>query len=96
MALRLGDTAPNFRAQTTIGEINFYEYLGDSWGILLSHPADYTPVCSTEIGRTSQLHEEFQKRNVKVLVVSVGVIQHDSSQCFRYLYRPFCLHHWTR
>jgi thioredoxin-dependent peroxiredoxin len=75
MALRLGDTAPNFRAETTIGDIEFYEYLGDSWGILLSHPADYTPVCTTEIGRTSQLHQEFQKRNVKVLVVSVDKVE---------------------
>lgn len=75
MALRLGDTAPNFRAVTTVGEIDFYEYLGDHWGILLSHPADYTPVCTTEIGRTSQLHEEFKKRNVKVLVVSVDAVE---------------------
>lgn len=75
MALRLGDTAPNFRAVTTMGEIDFYEYLGDSWGILLSHPADYTPVCTTEIGRTAQLKEEFEKRNVKVLVVSVDPVE---------------------
>lgn len=75
MALRLGDTAPNFRAVTTIGEIELYEYLGDSWGILLSHPADFTPVCTTEIGRTAQLKNEFEKRNVKVLVVSVDPIE---------------------
>lgn len=71
MSLRLGDAAPNFRAQTTIGEIEFYEYLGTSWGILFSHPADYTPVCTTELGRTALLKEEFKKRNVKVLAVSV-------------------------
>jgi alkyl hydroperoxide reductase subunit AhpC len=71
MALRLGDAAPNFKAQTTEGEIDFYEFLGNSWGILFSHPADYTPVCTTELGRTALLQEEFAKRNVKVLAVSV-------------------------
>jgi len=71
MSLRLGDTAPNFKAQTTAGEIDFYEYLGDSWGLLFSHPADYTPVCTTELGRTALLTDEFAKRNVKVLAVSV-------------------------
>ncbi len=71
MSLHLGDTVPNFKAQTTIGEIDFYEYLGDSWGVLFSHPADYTPVCTTELGRTALLKEEFAKRNVKVLAVSI-------------------------
>lgn len=71
MSLRLGDTAPNFRAQTTEGEIDFHEFLGNSWGVLFSHPADYTPVCTTELGRTAQLKEEFAKRGVKVLAVSV-------------------------
>lgn len=71
MALRLGDVAPNFKAQTTAGEIDFYEYLGDSWGILFSHPADFTPVCTTELGKTALLMDEFAKRNVKVLAVSV-------------------------
>jgi thioredoxin-dependent peroxiredoxin len=71
MGLRLGDTAPNFKAQTTAGEIDFYEYLGTGWGILFSHPADYTPVCTTELGKTALLREEFEKRNVKVLAVSV-------------------------
>ncbi|MDB5248482.1 MAG: alkyl hydroperoxide reductase subunit C-like protein [Segetibacter sp.] len=75
MALRLGDTAPNFKAVTTVGELDFYEYLGDSWGLLLSHPADYTPVCTTEIGRTAELGEEFKKRNVNVLVVSVDPVE---------------------
>ncbi|WP_257666420.1 peroxiredoxin [Parapedobacter tibetensis] len=71
MSLRLGDTAPNFKAVTTIGEIDFYDYTKDSWVVLFSHPADYTPVCTTELGRTAQLKEEFDKRNVKVLAVSV-------------------------
>lgn len=74
MSLRLGDTAPNFRANTTEGVIDFYEYLGDSWGVLFSHPADYTPVCTTELGKTALLKEEFAKRNVKVMVVSVDSI----------------------
>jgi thioredoxin-dependent peroxiredoxin len=71
MGLRLGDTAPNFKAKTTIGEIDLYAYLGEGWGILFSHPADYTPVCTTELGKTALLQEEFRKRNVKVLAVSV-------------------------
>ena len=71
MGLRLGDVAPNFKAKTTAGEIDFYEYLGDSWGILFSHPADYTPVCTTELGKTALLQEEFVKRNVKVIAISV-------------------------
>jgi len=74
MALRLGDTAPNFKAQTTAGEIDFYEYLGNGWGVLFSHPADYTPVCTTELGKTALLADEFAKRNVKVLAVSVDPI----------------------
>jgi alkyl hydroperoxide reductase subunit AhpC len=75
MSLRLGDTAPNFKAQTTAGEIDFYEYLGTGWGILFSHPADYTPVCTTELGKTALLAEEFAKRNVKVLAVSVDPLE---------------------
>jgi alkyl hydroperoxide reductase subunit AhpC len=71
MSLRLGDIAPNFQAKTSIGDIDFYEYLGDSWGVLFSHPADYTPVCTTELGKTAQLKDEFAKRNVKVLALSV-------------------------
>ena len=71
MSLRLGDTAPDFTAESTEGKISFYDYLGDSWGVLFSHPADYTPVCTTELGRTALLKEEFAKRNVKVLAVSV-------------------------
>lgn len=77
MALRLGDTAPDFTAQTQLGEINLYEYLGDGWGVLFSHPADYTPVCTTELGQVAHLLDEFTKRNVKVLALSVdGVESH--------------------
>jgi alkyl hydroperoxide reductase subunit AhpC len=75
MGLRLGDIAPDFTAKTTEGDINFHQYLGDSWGVLFSHPADYTPVCTTELGRTAQLKEEFAKRNVKVLAVSVDPLE---------------------
>jgi len=71
MSLRLGDIAPNFQAKTTAGDIDFYEYLGTGWGVLFSHPADYTPVCTTELGKTALLQQEFAKRNVKVLAVSV-------------------------
>jgi thioredoxin-dependent peroxiredoxin len=74
MALHLGDTVPDFKATTTNGDISFHDYLGNSWGVLFSHPADYTPVCTTELGRTAQLKEEFAKRNVKVLAVSVDPI----------------------
>jgi thioredoxin-dependent peroxiredoxin len=75
MSLRLGDTAPNFQASTTVGDIDFYEYTGDSWAVLFSHPADYTPVCTTELGRTALLKEEFAKRNVKTLAVSVDGLE---------------------
>jgi alkyl hydroperoxide reductase subunit AhpC len=71
MSLRLGDTAPNFQAKTSAGDIDFYEYLGNGWGVLFSHPADYTPVCTTELGKTALLQQEFSKRNVKALAVSV-------------------------
>ncbi len=71
MSIKLGDTAPDFDAESSLGKINFYKYLGDSWGILFSHPADYTPVCTTELGKTSQLKPEFDKRNTKVLALSV-------------------------
>lgn len=71
MSIRLGDVAPNFQSETSIGKIDFYKYLGDSWGVLFSHPADYTPVCTTELGRTAALKGEFEKRNVKVLALSV-------------------------
>ncbi len=71
MSLRIGDDAPNFSAQTTEGEIDFYQWLGNSWGIIYSHPADYTPVCTTELGRTAQLKDEFAARDTKVIAVSV-------------------------
>ena len=72
MSIRIGDKAPNFTANTTQGPINFHEWLGDQWGVFMSHPADFTPVCTTEIGRVANLKTEVAKRNVKVLVVSVG------------------------
>ena len=75
MSLRLGDIAPDFTAKTSIGEINFYAYLGDRWGVLFSHPADFTPVCTTELGRTAALQDEFAKRNVKVLALSVDGLE---------------------
>lgn len=75
MSLKLGDIAPNFTAMTTEGQITFYDYLGDKWGLLFSHPADFTPVCTTELGRTAQLKNEFDKRNVKVMAVSVDSIE---------------------
>lgn len=71
MALRLGDTVPNFTQQSSEGEINFYDWVGDSWVILFSHPADYTPVCTTELGTVAKLKPEFEKRNTKVLALSV-------------------------
>ncbi|MBD1428906.1 MULTISPECIES: peroxiredoxin [Sphingobacterium] len=75
MSLRLGDDAPNFTAQTTIGEIDFYDYTAGSWVVLYSHPSDFTPVCTTELGRTAQLKSEFEKRNVKVLALSVDPVE---------------------
>jgi thioredoxin-dependent peroxiredoxin len=71
MSLRLGDIAPDFTANTTEGTIQFHEWLGNSWGMIFSHPADFTPVCTTELGRTAQLKDEFEKRGVKVIAVSV-------------------------
>ena len=74
MSLKLGDIAPNFQAQTSEGDIDFYQYLGDSWGVLFSHPADFTPVCTTELGQVAKLKKEFEKRNVKVLALSVDPV----------------------
>ena len=71
MSLRLGDDAPNFTAETTEGTIDFYEWLGDGWGVLFSHPADFTPVCTTELGTVAKIKDDFAKRNVKVIAVSV-------------------------
>ncbi len=73
--LKLGDKAPNFDAETSEGKINFYDYLGDSWGILFSHPADYTPVCTTELGTVANYKKEFEKRDVKVLALSVDGLE---------------------
>ena len=69
--IRLGDLAPDFTADSSFGTINLYEYLGDGWGILFSHPADFTPVCTTELGSASKFKDEFDKRNVKMLALSV-------------------------
>ena len=75
MSLRLGDTAPDFVQESSEGTIRFHEWLGDSWGVLFSHPADFTPVCTTELGLTAKLKEEFAKRNVKVIALSVDPVE---------------------
>lgn len=74
MTLRLGDEAPDFSAETTMGRINFHEWLGDGWGILFSHPKDYTPVCTTELGTVAKIKPEFDKRNLKIIAVSVDTL----------------------
>ena len=75
--IRLGDVAPNFTAHSTEGTINFHEWLGDGWGVLFSHPADYTPVCTTELGAVAKYKKEFDRRNVKVVALSVdGLVSH--------------------
>ncbi len=75
MSIRLGDEAPNFTAETTEGTIDFHEYLGDGWGVLFSHPKDFTPVCTTELGAVAKLKPEFDKRNTKVIAVSVDDVE---------------------
>jgi len=75
MSLKLGDDAPNFQAETTVGPIDFYKFIEGSWAVLYSHPSDFTPVCTTELGRTAQLKGEFDKRNVKVLALSVDSVK---------------------
>jgi alkyl hydroperoxide reductase subunit AhpC len=77
MSIKLGDIAPDFKVESTFGNLNFYDFLGNSWGILFSHPADYTPVCTTELGYTAKLKSEFEQRNTKAIALSVdGVEDH--------------------
>ena len=78
MALRLGDTAPNFSAATTEGQIDFHQWLGDGWGVLFSHPKDFTPVCTTELGYMASIKPEFDKRNVKIIGLSVDPVENHS------------------
>jgi alkyl hydroperoxide reductase subunit AhpC len=75
MAIQLGDTAPDFEAESTVGKIRFHDWLGKSWGVLFSHPKDYTPVCTTELGATARLKSEFAKRGVKVIGLSVDSVE---------------------
>ena len=75
MALRLGDEAPDFTIETTEGTVNFHQYLGSSWGILFSHPKDFTPVCTTELGYVSKIKHEFDRRNVKIIALSVDPLE---------------------
>ena len=75
MSIRLGDTAPDFTAQTTLGEVHFHDWLGTSWGVLFSHPKDFTPVCTTELGNVARIKPEFDRRNVKVIGLSVDSVE---------------------
>jgi alkyl hydroperoxide reductase subunit AhpC len=78
MALTIGDTAPNFKAQTTEGEIDFHEWIGDSWAVLFSHPRDFTPVCTTELGYMASIKPEFERRNVKIIAISTDPLDNHS------------------
>ena len=75
MSIKLGQTAPNFNAETTEGKIDFHEWLGSGWGILFSHPADFTPVCTTELGTVARIKDEFDKRNTKIIAISVDSLE---------------------
>ena len=75
MSIKLGELAPNFKAQTTQGELDFHQYLGDNWGVLFSHPADFTPVCTTELGTVAKLKPEFEKRNARVIALSIDALE---------------------
>src|SRR5262250_1938275 len=75
MAIQIGDTAPDFTVETTEGPVKFHEWLGDQWGVLFSHPKDFTPVCTTELGEVARLKPEFQKRNAKVIALSVDSVE---------------------
>ena len=78
MALQIGDTAPDFEAETTEGRISFHDWLGDSWGVLFSHPRDFTPVCTTELGYMASIKPEFDKRNTKIIGLSVDAVENHS------------------
>ena len=75
MSLRINDTAPNFRAVTTIGEIDFHEWIGDGWAVLFSHPKDFTPVCTTELGTLAKMSDKFEKKNCKIIGLSVDSVK---------------------
>ena len=81
MSLRINDTAPNFTAKTTHGEINFHDWIGDSWAILFSHPKDFTPVCTTELGYMAKIEPEFTKRNAKLIGLSIDPVENHSIAC---------------